>query len=89
MPFPFSFSAKYQVKETEQIRGKSRMGPRPFMPDTLPVIAASPKQENVVLAFGHGQVGQTLGATTGKLVAELVSGRAPSIDLSPYAPDRF
>ncbi|WP_106268912.1 FAD-dependent oxidoreductase [Donghicola tyrosinivorans] len=65
------------------------MGPRPFMPDTLPVIAASPKQENVVLAFGHGQVGQTLGATTGKLVAELVSGRAPSIDLSPYAPDRF
>ncbi len=69
--------------------GEQWMGPRPFMPDTLPVIAPSPAQDNVVLAFGHGQVGQTLGATTGKLVAELVSGRKPSVDLAPYAPTRF
>lgn len=65
------------------------MGPRPFMPDTMPVMGPAPQQSNVTLAFGHGQVGQTLGATTGRLVADLVTGRRPSIDLTPYRPTRF
>lgn len=65
------------------------MGPRPFMPDTMPVIGRAPGQENVILAFGHGQVGQTLGATTGRIVADLVATRRPPIDLSPYRPTRF
>lgn len=69
--------------------GKQWMGPRPFMPDTMPVIGRAPAHDNVVMAFGHGQVGMTLGATTGKLVAELVTGRKPSIDLSPYRSTRF
>lgn len=67
--------------------GKQWMGPRPFMPDTMPVIGRT--GDNVVLAFGHGQVGQTLGATTGRLVADLVAGRNPAIDLFPYRPTRF
>ncbi len=65
------------------------MGPRPFMPDTMPVLGLSPKQKNVVLAYGHAQVGVTLGATTGRLVADLVAGRTPDVDLTPYRPDRF
>lgn len=69
--------------------GRQWMGPRPFMPDTLPVIGKAPHHGNVVLAFGHGQVGMTLGATTGRLVTELVEGRTPSLDLSPYSPTRF
>lgn len=69
--------------------GKQWMGPRPFMPDTMPVIGRAPNHSNVVLAFGHGQVGQTLGATTGCLVADLVTGRRPSVDLSAYSPTRF
>ncbi|AYG64553.1 FAD-dependent oxidoreductase (plasmid) [Rhizobium jaguaris] len=69
--------------------GKQWMGPRPFMPDTMPVIGKAPAHDNVVLAFGHGQVGMTLGATTGRLVADLVAGRKPPIDMSPYRSNRF
>jgi D-amino-acid dehydrogenase len=69
--------------------GETWMGPRPFMPDTLPVIGKAPAHPNVVLAFGHGQLGVTLAVTTGKLVADLVAGRPPAIDLTPYRPDRF
>ncbi len=65
------------------------MGPRPFMPDTLPVIDRARHHDNVVLAFGHGQVGMTLGATTAKLVSDLVAGRTPSMDLTPYRATRF
>jgi D-amino-acid dehydrogenase len=43
----------------------------------------------VVHAFGHGHVGLTAAATTGKVVADLVAGRAPAFDLAPYAAARF
>lgn len=69
--------------------GVQWMGPRPFMPDTLPVIDRAPGHDNVVLAFGHGQVGMTLGATTGRLVADLIAGRPPAIELAPYRAARF
>lgn len=69
--------------------GRQWMGPRPFMPDTLPVLGRAPRHDNVVLAFGHGQVGMTLGATTGRIVADLVARRPDRISLAPYRPDRF
>lgn len=69
--------------------GAQWMGPRPFMPDTLPVIGQAPNHGNVTLAFGHGQVGMTLGATTAKLVTCLVSGRRAPISLEPYRATRF
>jgi D-amino-acid dehydrogenase len=43
----------------------------------------------VVHAFGHGHVGLTAGATTGKLVADIITGRPPSVPLAPYAASRF
>jgi len=64
------------------------MGHRPGMPDTLPVIAPAPAHPGVWLAFGHGMLGLTLGAVTGTLVADMVSGRTPRVDLSPYGADR-
>jgi D-amino-acid dehydrogenase len=69
--------------------GTQWMGPRPFMPDTLPVIGPAPRFDNVVLAFGHGQIGMTLGPTTARLVADLVAQRRPALDLSPYRANRF
>lgn len=69
--------------------GKQWMGPRPFIPDSLPVIDRAPHHSNVYFAFGHGQVGQTLGATTGRLIAELVSGKKPVLELAPYRATRF
>ncbi len=65
------------------------VGPRPQTPDTLPVIGRSPHHANVLFAFGHGQNGLQTAAITGKLVAELASGRATSIDIGPFRPDRF
>lgn len=69
--------------------GTMWMGPRPFMPDTKPVIGMSPRHSNVVLAYGHGQLGLTLAPTTGRIVADLVAGRRVQIDLHPYSPARF
>lgn len=65
------------------------VGYRPFLPDTKPVIDRSRRLPNVLLAFGHGQLGLTLGATTGRLIAELACGRAPSQDLTPFSAQRF
>ena len=65
------------------------MGPRPALPDGLPVIDRSPNFPSVVFAFGHAHYGLTGAAITGKLVAELVDGSVPSIDLTPYAVGRF
>ena len=69
--------------------GREWMGFRPSLPDTLPVIGTSPGAPNVLYAFGHGHLGLTQSAATGRLIADLVSGQAPAIDLSPFRPDRF
>jgi D-amino-acid dehydrogenase len=64
-------------------------GHRPILPDSLPVMGRSPNHENVFFAFGHSHIGFTLGPLTGELIAELVTGEAPSVDLDPFAIDRF
>jgi D-amino-acid dehydrogenase len=43
----------------------------------------------VIYAFGHGHVGMTSAPMTGKIVADLVAGRPPSIDIGPFSADRF
>ncbi len=65
------------------------MGCRPSLPDSLPVIGRAPGLSNVYFAFGHGHLGLTQGAVTGELIAALVAGRPPAIDLAPYRADRF
>jgi len=65
------------------------MGHRPCMPDSLPVIGAAPRHPRLMLAFGHGHNGMTSAPVTGRLVADLVAGRAPIIDPAPYATTRF
>jgi D-amino-acid dehydrogenase len=70
-------------------RVKLWMGHRPSTPDGLPVLGLASGCPDVVHAFGHGHVGLTAAATTGKVVAGLVAGRAPPFDLAPYAAGRF
>jgi D-amino-acid dehydrogenase len=65
------------------------MGHRPSLPDSLPVIGPSRVTPDVVYAFGHGHVGMTAAPMTGKVVADLVAGRPPAIDIAPFAPSRF
>ena len=65
------------------------MGHRPCTPDSLPVLGASPRHENVYFAFGHGHEGLTGASKTGELIADVIAGRPPSIDLTPFRIDRF
>ncbi len=70
-------------------RESSWLGFRPSMPDALPVIGRSPKDRNIILAFGHQHIGLTLGGITGKVVSSIVEGKDISFDISPYSPQRF
>jgi D-amino-acid dehydrogenase len=66
------------------------MGPRPSHPDSKPVIGRSPRHRNVFFAFGHDHLGLTMAGITGKLIAELASGKpTTTVDLAPFRPDRF
>jgi D-amino-acid dehydrogenase len=66
----------------------SWMGRRPSTPDSLPVIGAAPATPRVVLAYGHGHLGLTLGPLTGRLVADRLAGRPDSVDLAGCGPGR-
>ena len=65
------------------------MGHRPSIPDSLPVIGRSPNYENGYFAFGHGHIGLTTAAVTGKYISELASDLESPIDLKPFSVDRF
>lgn len=69
--------------------GTEWMGFRPSMPDSLPVIGPSPHHTNVYFAFGHGHLGLTEGATTGRVIADLIAGADPGFDVRPFRVDRF
>lgn len=66
-----------------------RIGLRPFSPDRLPVLGLAPGYDNVFLCTGHGPSGLQLGPYSGNVVAGLVLGQAPEIDLTPFSADRF
>ncbi len=70
-------------------RIKTWFGHRPSMPDGRPCIGYARATRDVVYAFGHGHVGLVGSARTGRLVAQLLSGKPPEIPLQPFAPSRF
>ena len=59
----------------------------PFTSDSLPIIDRAPGLDGLVIAAGH-VFGNAAGPTTGKLVASLITGDAPVIDLASLAIDR-
>ncbi len=70
-------------------RGDTWLGFRPTLPDSLPVIGRSSRHSGLVYAFGHHHIGITLGGITGKLVQQIIDGLPPTVDLTPYRPERF
>jgi len=64
-------------------------GYRPCSADGLPYIGRINHYNNVVVATGHAMLGLSLGAGTGKLVGELVDGKNSSMELAPFAVERF
>jgi D-amino-acid dehydrogenase len=69
--------------------GRAWVGFRPSMPDSLPVIGPSPHDARVLYAFGHGHIGLTLAGVTGRIIADLISGSDPPLDIEPLRPARF
>ncbi len=66
-----------------------RVGLRPVSVDDSPILGALPGVPNVFVATGHGANGLLLGPVSGALVADLVCGRAPALDLAPFGAERF
>jgi D-amino-acid dehydrogenase len=69
--------------------GREWMGYRPSLPDSLPVVGRSRRSPDMVYAFGHGHLGLTQAAATGRLIRDLLAGQTPAIDISPFRPNRF
>lgn len=65
------------------------MGYRPSLPDSKPVIGRSERHPNVWFGFGHGHLGLTYSAATGRLIADGMAGRAESVPLAPFRAERF
>ena len=63
-------------------------GLRPMTPDGTPIIGATPLA-NLLLATGHGTLGWTMAAGTGRVIADLISGRKPEIDMTGLTMARY
>jgi D-amino-acid dehydrogenase len=73
----------------EPLEATPWMGSRPCFPDSRPVIGRAPGQSGLWLAYGHAHWGLTLGPTTGRLLAEMMTGATPFCDPAPYGAERF
>ena len=73
----------------EPVETQPWMGARPCFADSRPVIGPAPGQSAMWLAGGHGHWGLTLGAVTGRLVTEMITGATPFCDPKPYSAARF
>ncbi|MCX7384146.1 MAG: FAD-binding oxidoreductase [Alphaproteobacteria bacterium] len=76
-------------KDLPPERVKVWMGHRPSTPDGLPCIGKATGCKDVVHAYGHGHIGLASGAMTGRLVADIISGKTPTIPIAPFDPSRF
>lgn len=69
--------------------GHQWMGFRPSMPDSLPVIGRASSGGNIYYGFGHGHLGLTQAAATGRIIRDMIEGETPTIDIEPFKPQRF
>jgi len=76
------------VPDLQEEGGTEWMGRRPSTPDSLPVIGLHPRDPRIAFAFGHGHVGLTLSATTGRHVARLLTSETDAA-LAPFSIARF
>jgi len=81
--------ARKMVPLGEAVEPAPWMGIRPCTPDMLPVIGRIPSEPHLWGAFGHAHQGFTLGPTTGRLMAEMITGDAPFVEPAPFRAERF
>lgn len=64
-------------------------GARPCTPDMKPIIGPAPRHAGLWFALGHAHQGFTLGPATGQLLAAMMAGEVPAIDMTPFRAERF
>ncbi|MEW2576826.1 NAD(P)/FAD-dependent oxidoreductase [Streptomyces syringium] len=64
-------------------------GFRPYLPDHLPAIGTDPHVPGLLHACGHEGAGIGLAPATGLIVARLMTGEQPPMDIRPFLPGRF
>jgi glycine oxidase len=67
---------------------KSWAGLRPGSIDTRPYLGFAPGSTNLIVATGHKRAGLQLAPASAEVIADLVLGRPPRIDLGPFRIDR-
>jgi D-amino-acid dehydrogenase len=80
---------EYLREPTGAVKREEWFGWRPMTFDDLPIIGRAPGQQRLWVATGHGMLGVSMSAATAELVADLILGRTPQIDPSPYRPERL
>ncbi len=89
-PFRIVKTRIRQLYPTIEWNGEARwLGHRPSTVDSLPFIGASPKAPSIHFAFGAQHIGLTSGPKTGRLIADMIGGRTPNIDMGPFRVGRF
>jgi D-amino-acid dehydrogenase len=73
----------------ERVEETPWFGTRPCMPDMLPVIGRSHREKGLWMNFGHGHQGFTLGPATAEMLAAMMAGEAPGVDMAPFRPERY
>lgn len=68
---------------------RSYIGFRPYLPDHLPAIGANPRAPGLLHACGHEGAGIGLAPATGYLLSQVLTGKVPDLDLTPFRPERF
>lgn len=63
-------------------------GLRPTTPDSVPILGMT-RYENLLLNTGHGTLGWTMACGSGRVIADLIGGRTPEIDMSGLGLSRF
>ncbi|WP_166256926.1 D-amino acid dehydrogenase [Marinobacter salicampi] len=63
-------------------------GFRPMTPDGPPIIGRGPRQ-NLYLNTGHGTFGWTLSTGSARLIAQVMDGEVPAMNLDAFRPGRY
>ncbi len=77
------------LSDPEVLQQRTWFGYRPLSADGLPYIGFGRKNRNLILATGHAMLGVSLAAGTGRVVAELASGKPVTVPLDAFDPKRF
>ena len=72
----------------DRARAERWIGFRPMTPDCLPIIGKT-GIPGLYMDTGHGSTGWTYSSGSGRIIADIVSGREPGIDMAGLTLDRF